>query len=41
MYGITSQLRRAVVSIPANIAESFARTGPKDKLRFLILLPDH
>ncbi|BAZ43662.1 S23 ribosomal protein [Chondrocystis sp. NIES-4102] len=34
-YGLTSQLRRASVSIPANIAEGFKRKTLTDKLRFL------
>lgn len=34
IYGLTSQLKRASVSIPANIAEGFGRRGEKDKLRF-------
>ena len=34
-YGLTSQLRRATVSVPANIAEGFRKRGQKDKARFL------
>ena len=34
MYGLTSQLRRAAVSIAANVTEGFAKKGTADKLRF-------
>ncbi len=34
-YGLTAQLRRAAVSVPANIAEGFAKRGALDKARFL------
>ena len=34
-YGLTSQMRRAAVSIPANIAEGFKKKGKQNKVRFL------
>jgi len=35
IYGLTSQLRRASASIPANIAEGFGRGGNTELARFL------
>jgi four helix bundle protein len=35
IYGLTNQLRRAVVSIPSNIAEGQARGTTKEFLHFL------
>lgn len=34
-YGLVSQIRRAAVSVPANIAEGAARNGSKEFLHFL------
>ena len=34
LYGLTSQFRRAAISIPANIAEGFRKNSDLDKARF-------
>jgi len=34
-YGLSLQMRRAAVSIPANIAEGFRRRSKADKARFM------
>jgi four helix bundle protein len=35
LYGLTSQLRRTVISIPCNIAEGQSRTGSREFLHHL------
>jgi len=35
LYGITSQLRRAVSSVPANIVEGYSRRSKKEFVQFL------
>lgn len=37
IYGLTSQLRRASVSVPSNIAEGYGRGGRKEYLQFLFV----
>ncbi len=34
IYSLTAQMRRAAVSVPANIAEGFKKKGKADKARF-------
>jgi four helix bundle protein len=35
IYGLTSQMRRAAVSVPSNVAEGAARTSAKEFSQFL------
>jgi four helix bundle protein len=35
LYSLVSQFRRAAISIPANIAEGYKKTGTQNKARFM------
>jgi four helix bundle protein len=35
VYGVTSQLRRAALSVPTNIVEGYSRKGDRELARFL------
>jgi four helix bundle protein len=37
LYGLTSQVRRAAVSIPSNLAEGSARRSPREYGHFLTI----
>lgn len=39
-FGLVSQMRRAAVSIPSNIAEGFGRNSDKELIHFLYITKD-
>ena len=36
-FGIVNQIKRSIVSVPANITEGYGRVSSKEKLRFLYI----
>jgi four helix bundle protein len=40
-FGLSSQLRRAAVSVPANFAEGFKKLGLADQVRFYNIAQAH
>jgi four helix bundle protein len=34
LFGLTAQMRRAAISVPANIAEGFKERTPREKIEF-------
>ena len=40
-YGLTSQIRRSMVSVPANIAAGFKKRGRADKFRYMNIAQGH
>lgn len=37
VYGLQSQIKRSVISIPSNIVEGCGRSHPKDSMRFFFI----